>query len=85
MVAANARRAVVSLLDLAASRGLTIANLDVQGANLEDVFPSMASRKLAGDEEEWADAAEARRPRRRGFFGGGGRRGPSPTSSGPSL
>jgi ABC-2 type transport system ATP-binding protein len=73
MVAANAQRAVVSLLDLAASRGLTIANLDVQGANLEDVFLSMTGRKLAGDEGEGADAAEPRGPRRRGFFGGGGR------------
>ena len=73
IIAGNAQRAVVSLLDLAAARGLTIENLDVQGANLEDVFLRMTGRKLADEEEEDERAEEPRKPRRRGFlFGGGG-------------
>ena len=74
MVADNAQRAVVSLLDLAAARGLTIENLDVQGANLEDVFLRMTGRKLAEEEEEDERTEAPEKPRRRGFlFGGGGR------------
>jgi hypothetical protein len=73
MVADNAQRAVVSLLDLAAARGLTIENLDVQGANLEDVFLRMTGRKLAEEEEEDEHADPPEKPRRRGFlFGSGG-------------
>jgi len=73
IIAGNAQRAVVSLLDLAAARGLTVENLDVQGANLEDVFLRMTGRKLADEEEEDERAKEPRKPRRRGFlFGGGG-------------
>jgi ABC-2 type transport system ATP-binding protein len=73
IVADNAQRAVVSLLDLAAARGLTIENLDVQGANLEDVFLRMTGRKLAEEDEEDDHPEAAEKPRRRGlFFGGGG-------------
>lgn len=73
MVADSAQRAVVSLLDLAAARGLTIENLDVQGANLEDVFLRMTGRKLAEEDEEDERTDEPEKPRRRGFlFGGGG-------------
>jgi ABC-2 type transport system ATP-binding protein len=74
LVAADAQRAVVALLDLAAARGLTIANLDVQGANLEDVFLSMTGRTLAEEEEEDERPETPQKLRRRGlFFGGGGR------------
>jgi ABC-2 type transport system ATP-binding protein len=73
IVADSAQRAVVALLDLAATRGLTIENLDVQGANLEDVFLRMTGRALAEEEEEDGDAEAAETTRRRGlFFGGGG-------------
>ena len=75
MVAENAQRAVVSLLELAAARGFTVENLDVQGANLEDVFLQMTGRKLAEEEEEdERDGDDVKKPRRRPFFlGSGGR------------
>ena len=75
VVADNAQRAVVSLLDLAAARGLTVENLDVQGANLEDVFLQMTGRKLAAEEEEdERDGDDVEKPRRRPFFMGSGGR-----------
>jgi ABC-2 type transport system ATP-binding protein len=75
MVAENAQRAVVALLELAAARGLTVENLDVQGANLEDVFLQMTGRKLAEEEEEdERDGDDVKKPRRRPFFMGGGGR-----------
>jgi len=52
LVAADAQEAVVSLLDLAAARGLRVENLDVQGATLEDVFLQMTGRTLRVEEEE---------------------------------
>ncbi len=52
----------------------TVENLDVQGANLEDVFLRMTGRKLAEEEEDDEAAERPQKPRRRGlFFGGGGR------------
>jgi ABC-2 type transport system ATP-binding protein len=72
VVATDAQAAVVSLLDLARRRGLQIQNLDVKGANLEDVFLSMTGHKLVDEEEEAAAAAAAAgRKKRRSLFGGG--------------
>jgi len=64
IVALDAQRAVVSLLDLAEREGLRIGNLDVQGANLEDVFLSMTGHKL-GEDEVAAEEAEAEPKKRR--------------------
>lgn len=77
VVATDAQRTVVSLLDMAARDGLTVRNLDVKGADLEDVFLHMTGRKLADDEDgssagEGAEAGRARR--RRSRFGLGRRR-----------
>jgi ABC-2 type transport system ATP-binding protein len=72
VVATDAQAAVVSLLDLARRRGLRIQNLDVKGADLEDVFLSMTGHKLVDEEEEAAAAAAAgKKKRRRNPFGGG--------------
>jgi ABC-2 type transport system ATP-binding protein len=72
VVADDAQRAVVSLLDFARSRGLRVDHLDVKGADLEDVFLSMTGRKLTdGEEEAAAAAAGAPKKRRRLGFGGG--------------
>jgi len=74
LVADDAQRAVVSLLGLAAQRELEVKNLDVQGANLEDVFLQMTGRKLAEEEEEDEGGEKVEKPRRRAFlFGRGGR------------
>jgi ABC-2 type transport system ATP-binding protein len=73
VVASGVQRAVVSLLGLAAQRGVTVENLDVQGANLEDVFLHMTGRKLAEEEEEDERPDEPPKPRRRAFTFGGGR------------
>ena len=70
VVADDAQRTVVSLLDFAHSRGLRVAHLDVKGADLEDVFLSMTGRKLTDDEDE-AGASSAPKKRRRFGFGGG--------------
>jgi len=72
VVAVDAQHAVVSLLDLAHEHGLRIQNLDVKGANLEDVFLSMTGHKLVDEEEEAAaaEAAAAKKKRRRVFGGG---------------
>jgi ABC-2 type transport system ATP-binding protein len=67
--AASAQHAVVSLLALAAERDLRIANLDVQGANLEDVFLAMTGRKLVDDEQQDASGAPAGGKRRSMFAG----------------
>jgi ABC-2 type transport system ATP-binding protein len=67
--AASAQHAVVSLLALAAERDLRIANLDVQGANLEDVFLAMTGRKLVDDEQQDASEAPAGGKRRSMFAG----------------
>ncbi len=72
VVAADAQEAVVSLLEVAASRGLRVENLDVQGANLEDVFLHMTGRTLSEEEEEDERGGESEKPRRRPFFLGGG-------------
>jgi ABC-2 type transport system ATP-binding protein len=74
VIADNAQRAVVSLLDLAAARGVTIHDLDVKGADLEDVFLRMTGRTLAEEEEEDERTEAPEKPRRRGFFFGGGGR-----------
>jgi ABC-2 type transport system ATP-binding protein len=70
VVADDAQRTVVSLLEFARARGLRVAHLDVKGADLEDVFLSMTGRKLTGDDDEAAVAAPAGRRR---FGRGGGR------------
>ena len=70
VVADDAQRTVVSLLEFARGRGLRVAHLDVRGADLEDVFLSMTGRKLTDDDEEASVAAPARRRR---FRRGGGR------------
>ncbi len=69
IVADDAQRTVVALLELARARGLRVAHLDVKGADLEDVFLSMTGRKLSDDEVE--AAAGAPKKRRRLGFGGG--------------
>jgi ABC-2 type transport system ATP-binding protein len=74
VVAADAQEAVVSLLAIAAERGLRVENLDVQGANLEDVFLHMTGRTLSEEEEEDEGGDETEKPRRRPLFLGGGRR-----------
>ena len=53
-----------NFLDLAEREGLRIGNLDVQGANLEDVFLSMTGHKL-GEDEVAAEEAEAEPKKRR--------------------
>jgi ABC-2 type transport system ATP-binding protein len=68
LVVDSAQHAVVSLLERAAKRGWRVENLDVKGADLEDVFLSMTGHKLGGDEDE-SEAAPAGRKRRR--FGRG--------------
>jgi ABC-2 type transport system ATP-binding protein len=68
LIAADAQHAVVALLELAGARGLKVENLDVQGANLEDVFLRMTGRKLGEDE----GGGEAEPPRGRGLFRRGG-------------
>ena len=74
VVAADAQAAVVSLLETAAERGLKVEDLDVKGANLEDVFLHMTGRTLSEEEEEDERDDEPPLPRRRPFFlGGGGR------------
>ena len=72
VVADDAQRTVVSLLDFARARGLRVAHLDVRGADLEDVFLSMTGRKLSDDEEgaEATTAGAATKKRRFGFRGG---------------
>ncbi len=65
LVAANVQHAVVALLDRAGERGWRVENLDVQGANLEDVFLSMTGHKLGDDEEEAGAAPAAGEKRRR--------------------
>ena len=70
--AASAQHAVVALLAVAAERGLRIANLDVQGANLEDVFLAMTGHKLVDDDQQEGSAASAA-GKRRSIFGGGER------------
>ncbi len=69
IVADDAQRTVVALLELARARGLRVAHLDVKGADLEDVFLSMTGRKLSDDEAE--AAAVAPKKRHRLGFGGG--------------
>ena len=73
IVADDAQCAVISLLDLAAERRLTVRNLDVKGANLEDVFLHMTGRKVSDDDEaalEPEPVGSAKR-RRRGLRGSG--------------
>ncbi|HUK77555.1 MAG TPA: ABC transporter ATP-binding protein [Thermoleophilia bacterium] len=69
VVAGDAQRTVIALLEFARARGLRVAQLDVKGADLEDVFLSMTGRKLSDDEAE--AAAGAQKKRRRFGFGGG--------------
>ena len=73
VVADDAQRTVVSLLEFARGRGLRVAHLDVKGADLEDVFLSMTGRKLTDDEEEAAAGAVGAPKKRRRFGFGGGR------------
>jgi len=73
IVADDAQCAVISLLDLAAERRLTVRNLDVKGANLEDVFLHMTGRKVSDDDEaalEPEPVGSGKR-RRRGLRGSG--------------
>ena len=71
IIAADAQQAVVSLLDMAKQRGLRIENLDVKGANLEDVFLSMTGHKL-GEDEAQTEATDGKgERRRRGLFARG--------------
>jgi ABC-2 type transport system ATP-binding protein len=72
VVAGDAQEAVVALLALAGERGLRVENLDVQGANLEDVFLHMTGRALTEEEQADEGGGETEKPRRRGFFFGGG-------------
>ena len=69
VVADDAQRTVVSLLEFARARGLRVAHLDIKGADLEDVFLSMTGRKLSDDEDEAAAAS----PKKRRFGFGGAR------------
>jgi ABC-2 type transport system ATP-binding protein len=66
VVALDAQKAVVSLLDMARRQSLRVENLDVQGANLEDVFLSMTGHKLGEEEQE---AEENGKHKKRGRFG----------------
>ncbi len=65
LVALDSQRAVVSLLDRAKQDGMRVSNLDVQGANLEDVFLSMTGHKLGEDEpaDERRERQEEEAPR----------------------
>jgi ABC-2 type transport system ATP-binding protein len=63
VVALDAQKAVVSLLDLARRKGLRVENLDVQGANLEDVFLTMTGHKLGEDEPEVEDGGKRKKRR----------------------
>jgi len=72
LVASDAQRVVMSLLDRAREQDVRVENLDVKGATLEDVFLQLTGHKLA-DDEAAPDGAEASQPRRRFGFGGGGR------------
>ena len=65
IVALDAQRAVVSLLELAKREGLRVGNLDVQGANLEDVFLSMTGHKLGDDDATAEEAVVEPKKRRR--------------------
>ena len=49
---------------MAKQRGMRVSNLDVQGANLEDVFLSMTGHKL-GEDEAAAEQPEAGKPKKR--------------------
>ena len=55
LAADSVQRAVVALLDRAAENDWRVENLDVKGADLEDVFLSMTGRRLGEDEEEGSD------------------------------
>jgi ABC-2 type transport system ATP-binding protein len=68
ILATDAQTAVTSLLDLAATRDLAVENLDISGANLEDVFLSMTGHKLSDDERVEVEAAPEKKRRR--LFGG---------------
>jgi ABC-2 type transport system ATP-binding protein len=70
VVATDAQKAVVSLLDLAHREDLRVANLDVQGANLEEVFLALTGHKLAEDEAEAGEQGDGKR-KRRSLFGRG--------------
>jgi len=70
VVADDAQRTVVALLELARARDLRVAHLDVKGADLEDVFLGMTGRKLSDGEDE---AAVGGAPRKRRFGFGRGR------------
>jgi ABC-2 type transport system ATP-binding protein len=50
VVADDAQRAVVGLLAAARERGVEVRNLDVRGANLEDVFLAMTGHGLGDDD-----------------------------------
>ena len=72
LVALDSQRAVVSLLDMAQQHGMRVSNLDVQGANLEDVFLSMTGHKLGEDEAGAGDEEGGKRKKRRGLRARGG-------------
>jgi ABC-2 type transport system ATP-binding protein len=74
VVAGDAQRVVVALLDFAGGRNLRVQHLDVKGADLEDVFLEMTGRKLTDEEEEAATLAAASEKKRRRFGVGGGAR-----------
>lgn len=66
IVASDVQRVVVALVDRAKREGWNIRDLDVKGADLEDVFLSMTGHRLT-DEEAEAAAAAAQKTRR-GLF-----------------
>jgi ABC-2 type transport system ATP-binding protein len=74
VVADSVQQALIALLELAARHGVVVENLDVQGANLEDVFLHMTGRTLSEEEGEEAHREEAEKPRRRRFLFGAGDR-----------
>jgi len=66
IVAADAQRAVLSLMALAGERDLRVRNLDVRGANLEDVFLTTTGHRLSVDDDGAAAAAAGTSRRRFG-------------------
>jgi ABC-2 type transport system ATP-binding protein len=65
----NVQQTLVGLLDAATRAGVTLDDLGAQQATLEDVFLSLAGRKLAESEQADEIAAVAAPKRRRGMRG----------------
>jgi ABC-2 type transport system ATP-binding protein len=73
LVADSAQRTVVSLLERAGERGWRVENLDIKGADLEDVFLGMTGHKLGDDDDDGSEAAPPAGKTRRRFGRGGAR------------